>query len=786
MTKQEFIASVAQRSGLASRDAQKAVDAFLDTITDTLRSGGDVNFTGFGKFSAAAPRRAAGREPAHGRARPDRRDDRAEVLGRQPAEGRGQGRLAPAPTQRSEGRPPEERPSFSRLHTNIRSPSDRGDAASARRGGPARRARRGAARRRSRRGGGAGALRARAPARRAWRARCSTTSSRGDARLAWRGGCVALAGGGRRARAARGRGVLRRRPRDDRALAGPLADLRDRRGARRARSSSPATFQTLVNPRERLPLQIAALTGIDDARAARARRRRSSRRRASSRSPATPCSSRTTRASTCRSSTPRCCASRGRRLAAPVVDTVWLARRAARRPRGARSGSRRSRTSSAPARGRATARCPMRRRPPRSCSRLIGLAQERGARTRRATSSSSRRRGGAASTASARSRSARRRCRASTSSATRTIRCSTSAARATCARGCARTSARSGSGPSVEAALAAVESIEWRVLGSELEAALEELRLLRELRPPANARSTRPDRYVYLGARGDSRRRHAEADAVRAAEEPAPRGARRTRARGRTSSSGRARRCRACGASSRRTPTRCATRTPRGCATASPPSRRSPPSSSGSSGCARPSSACSLPPRSRASGARSSSRPAASRRRGRSPPGAALEIEAGLAEARRAEPSLAPEDADELLVVAQFLRRPPPELRVADLRRARLAAALHKLESVTQVETGTAVFARPAGGGVERRRSQLVLGLDPVLDLLPVELQGDAAGGPAARADAVARFCRGLIDAAAPFCVAVKPQLAFFEALGSHGLRAFEERARTRARRGCS
>ena len=41
-----------------------------------------------------------------------------------------------------------------------------------------------------------------------------------------------------------------------------------------------------------------------------------------------------------------------------------------------------------------------------------------------------------------------------------------------------------------------------------------------------------------------------------------------------------------------------------------------------------------------------------------------LELEAGLAEARRAEPSLAPEDADELLVVAQFLRRPPPELRV--------------------------------------------------------------------------------------------------------------------------
>ena len=57
MTKQEFVTAVASRSGLSSRDAQKAVDAFLDTITETLRANGDVNFTGFGKFSAA-PRAA--------------------------------------------------------------------------------------------------------------------------------------------------------------------------------------------------------------------------------------------------------------------------------------------------------------------------------------------------------------------------------------------------------------------------------------------------------------------------------------------------------------------------------------------------------------------------------------------------------------------------------------------------------------------------------------------------------------------------------------------------------
>jgi DNA polymerase III epsilon subunit family exonuclease len=58
--------------------------------------------------------------------------------------------------------------------------------------------------------------------------------------------------------------------------------------------------------------------------------------------------------------------------------------------------------------------------------------------------------------------------------------------------------------PAVEAALAALARVEWRVLGSELEAALEELRLIRELRPPANARSARPDRHLYLRRRGDS------------------------------------------------------------------------------------------------------------------------------------------------------------------------------------------------------------------------------------------------------------------------------------------
>jgi orotidine-5'-phosphate decarboxylase len=86
----------------------------------------------------------------------------------------------------------------------------------------------------------------------------------------------------------------------------------------------------------------------------------------------------------------------------------------------------------------------------------------------------------------------------------------------------------------------------------------------------------------------------------------------------------------------------------------------------------------------------------------------------------------------------------------------------------------TANFGDRLAEAVERKRSQLVVGLDPRLDLLPVELRGDAHLARSAAADAVARFCCGIIDAVAPHAVAVKPQLAFFEALGSDGLHAFE------------
>jgi len=63
LTKQEFIDRVAQRSGLQRREAQKAVDAFLETVTDALTQGDEIAFTGFGKFSTQARAERQGVNP---------------------------------------------------------------------------------------------------------------------------------------------------------------------------------------------------------------------------------------------------------------------------------------------------------------------------------------------------------------------------------------------------------------------------------------------------------------------------------------------------------------------------------------------------------------------------------------------------------------------------------------------------------------------------------------------------------------------------------------------------
>ena len=66
MSKQEFVEQVAQEAGLSKRDAAAAVDAVLRTIETTLKSGGEVSFTGFGKFHVAQRGAREGRNPRTG------------------------------------------------------------------------------------------------------------------------------------------------------------------------------------------------------------------------------------------------------------------------------------------------------------------------------------------------------------------------------------------------------------------------------------------------------------------------------------------------------------------------------------------------------------------------------------------------------------------------------------------------------------------------------------------------------------------------------------------------
>ena len=82
--------------------------------------------------------------------------------------------------------------------------------------------------------------------------------------------------------------------------------------------------------------------------------------------------------------------------------------------------------------------------------------------------------------------------------------------------------------------------------------------------------------------------------------------------------------------------------------------------------------------------------------------------------------------------------------------------------------SGAGHFADRLAAAVASKGAPLCVGLDPMIARLPVELRGT---DPAASYEV---FCRGIIDAVAEVAVAVKPQSAFFEALGSRGVSVFE------------
>jgi len=66
MTKQGLTESIVAKVGCSKADAERALDAVLETITKSLTNGDSVTITGFGTFSARARAARAGVNPKTG------------------------------------------------------------------------------------------------------------------------------------------------------------------------------------------------------------------------------------------------------------------------------------------------------------------------------------------------------------------------------------------------------------------------------------------------------------------------------------------------------------------------------------------------------------------------------------------------------------------------------------------------------------------------------------------------------------------------------------------------
>jgi len=66
MNKAEIVARIARESGLTKVDAGRALDAFLDNVTRTLKKGDKVTLVGFGTFVVSRRKARTGRHPQSG------------------------------------------------------------------------------------------------------------------------------------------------------------------------------------------------------------------------------------------------------------------------------------------------------------------------------------------------------------------------------------------------------------------------------------------------------------------------------------------------------------------------------------------------------------------------------------------------------------------------------------------------------------------------------------------------------------------------------------------------
>lgn len=63
MNRTELISAMSEKSELTKVDTEKALKAFIDTVTEELKNGGKVQLVGFGSFEVAKRAARKGRNP---------------------------------------------------------------------------------------------------------------------------------------------------------------------------------------------------------------------------------------------------------------------------------------------------------------------------------------------------------------------------------------------------------------------------------------------------------------------------------------------------------------------------------------------------------------------------------------------------------------------------------------------------------------------------------------------------------------------------------------------------
>ena len=63
MNKTELTAAMAEQAGISKKDAEKALKAFTDVVSEELKKGGKVQLVGFGTFEVSERAAREGRNP---------------------------------------------------------------------------------------------------------------------------------------------------------------------------------------------------------------------------------------------------------------------------------------------------------------------------------------------------------------------------------------------------------------------------------------------------------------------------------------------------------------------------------------------------------------------------------------------------------------------------------------------------------------------------------------------------------------------------------------------------